>query len=258
MAEYELLEGKVLYEDRDHRFVWLGWEEEENGELVQTNQYLIVNGGVGVLLDPGSAFVFPRAVAHTSRFIPLENIRYIFYSHQDPDVSSGIPFWLSVTPARVYISKLWLRFMPHFGEVDTSRIEPVEDRGGFIPLPTGDRLEIIPAHYLHSTGNFSLYDPRSGILFSGDIGAAVFPRGKRYIFVEDLESHKGLMEGFHRRYMKSNRVLRKWVSIVREKKPKMIAPQHGAIFDHRTVDRFLSWLEELRCGEDILEDIYGR
>lgn len=250
--------GKPIYEDKDHKFIWLGWEEEEEEGLVQTNQYLIINKDVGILLDPGGAHVFPRVVAETARFIPLENIRLIFYSHQDPDVSSGLPLWLSVTSAKIYISKLWVRFIPHFGRADVSRVEPIEDSGGSVILPTGDKIEFLPAHYLHSVGNFSVYDPRSGILFSGDIGAAAFPRGKRYLFVEDFESHRELMEGFHRRYMKSSRVLRKWVEIVREKKPRMIAPQHGAIFDHRSVDKFLSWLEGLKCGEDILDEIYRR
>ncbi len=249
--------GKIIYEDGDHKFIWLGWEENEEEGLVQTNQYLIINKDVGILLDPGGAHVFPRVVAETARFIPLEKIEYIFYSHQDPDVSSGLPLWLSVTPAKVYISKLWVRFIPHFGRADMSRVEPIEDRGGSITLPTGDILEFLPAHYLHSTGNFSVYDPRSSVLFSGDIGAAVFPHGKRYLFVEDFEAHKDLMEGFHRRYMKSNRVLRKWVDLVRKKSPRMIAPQHGAIFDQRTVNDFLSWLESLKCGEDLLDEIYG-
>ncbi len=258
MAGDSSIGGKPIYEDEEHRFIWLGWEEEDEEGLVQTNQYLIINRGIGILLDPGGAHVFPRVVAETARFIPLENIRYVFYSHQDPDVSSGLPLWLSVTPAKVYISKLWIRFVPHFGKADVSRIEPIEDSGGSVTLPTGDEVEFLPAHYLHSTGNFSAYDSRSKILFSGDIGAAVFPRGKRYLFVEDFESHKKLMEGFHRRYMKSNRVLRKWVGLVREKAVRMIAPQHGAVFDQRNVDKFLSWLERLKCGEDVLEEIYGR
>lgn len=253
----ELVNSGVLYEDERHRFIWLGWEEEEEEGLVQTNQYLIISGEEGILLDPGGTHVFPRVIAAIAKYIPLENIKHIFYSHQDPDVSSGLPLWLSVTPARVYISKLWVRFVPHFGKIDIKRMEPLEDRRGSINLPAGGVLEFIPAHYLHSTGNLSAYDSRSKILFSGDIGAAVFPPGKRYLFVEDFDAHVPLMEGFHRRYMKSNRVLRKWVELVRRKEVNMIAPQHGAIFPKGNVEKFLSWLENLKCGEDILEEIYG-
>ncbi len=257
MMEGDLVDGRILYEDDRHKFLWLGWEEEEEEGLVQTNQYLIINGEVGILLDPGGAHVFPRVVAATARYIPIENIRFIFYSHQDPDVSSGLPLWVLVTPAKVYVSKLWIRFVPHFGKVSVDRMVPIEDSGGQLRLPSGDVLEFIPAHYLHSTGNFSAYDQRSGILFSGDIGSAVFPKGKRYLFVENFEDHVPLMEGFHRRYMTSQRILSKWVGLVRRRKIRMIAPQHGALFSGESVGKFLSWLENLRCGEDMLEEIYG-
>ncbi|WP_457599806.1 oxygen-binding di-iron domain-containing protein [Hydrogenivirga sp.] len=257
MTVTEDVGGKVLYEDTDHKFVWLSWSEDDEGGLVQTNQYLIISGGVGVLLDPGGAHVFPKVVAATARYISLEKIKYIFYSHQDPDVSSGLHLWMSVTDAEVYISKLWLRFVPHFGSVNLKRIIPVDDRGGRIVLPDAKELHLIPAHYLHSTGNFTLYDPTAKILFSGDIGAAVFPKGKNYLFVEDFENHIPFMEGFHRRYMKSQRVLRKWVGLVRQREVDLIAPQHGAVFPKSNVEKFLNWLENLRCGEDILDEIYG-
>ncbi len=252
------MEGQILYEDEKHKFIWLGiGEEEERGELVQTNQYLIINDGRGVLLDPGSVFTLPRVLATVSTYIDLDKIDYIFYTHQDPDVSSGIAIWLENTPAKVYISKLWVRFMPHFGSLDTSRVIPIEDRGGKIKLPSGDELIFVPAHFLHATGNFNLFDRRSGILFSGDIGASVFPENKRYLFVENFEEHVQYMEAFHRRYMASNRVCRLWVSIVRKLNPNMIAPQHGAIFRGESVKKFLEWFENLRCGVDIIEELYG-
>ncbi len=251
----EIAKGRVLYEDEEHKFIWLGWDKEEEG-LVQTNQYLIVNRGEGVLLDPGGVYVLPKVLSAASSYISPEDIKYIFYTHQDPDVSSGIAVWLDNTPAKVYISKLWTRFLPHFGSLDFNRVVPIEDRGGEVVLSTGNKIIFIPAHFLHSTGNFTLYDERSGILFSGDIGAAVFPKGRRYLFVEDFEEHLSLMEGFHRRYMASKRVCELWVRLVERYNPKMIAPQHGAIFEGENVRKFLNWLRNLECGVDILERIY--
>ncbi len=257
MTKHELVKGKVLYDDGEHKFIWLGWEEEEEEGIVQVNQYLIVNGDVGVLLDPGGVYVFSRVVANVARYVDLSQIRYIFYSHQDPDVSSGAALWLSVTPAKIYISKLWTRFLPHFGVISYSRIHPLEDRGDRILFPSGDFIEFIPAHYLHSVGNFSAYDSRSKILFSGDIGAAVFPKGNRYLIVNDFDAHTKLMEGFHRRYMKSSKACRKWVEKVSRYEISMIAPQHGAIFSGQNVKRFLDWISNLKCGVDILEEVYG-
>jgi flavorubredoxin len=55
----------------------------------------------------------------------------------------------------------------------------IEDKGGTIRFRDGVELKIIPAHFLHSTGNFTLYDPISKILFSGDIGVSVFPKSRK-------------------------------------------------------------------------------
>ena len=42
-----------LFDQGDHRFIMLGWEEQEEEVAVQTNQYVISSGGEVVLLDPG-------------------------------------------------------------------------------------------------------------------------------------------------------------------------------------------------------------
>lgn len=256
ISKDEMEKGKVLYSDKDHKFIWLGWSYKKSGE-VQANQFLIVDGDEGVLLDPGGIHVFPHVITIVSRYIPVDKIKYLFYSHQDPDVSSGIGLFMNVCPnVKILISRLWLRFVPHFGFTDVNRIETIPDKGMDFNL-SRTTLKIIPAHFLHSEGNFSLYDPRAKILFSGDIGASVMPDEDLYFEVENFEKHTRYMEWFHRRYMKGNDVLRKWVSIVRRFEINIIAPQHGAIMSGENVKKFLNWLENLRCGGDIIDEIYG-
>jgi len=65
------------------------------------------------------------------------------------------------------------------------------------------------------------------------------------------------MEGFHKRYMASNKALKLWIAKVREFDIEMIAPQHGVIFRREESELFLKWLETLKCGMDIGEDIYN-
>ncbi len=254
MVSKDELNGKILFENDIHKLIWLGTDEQENEGVVQTNQYLIIHKGKGILLDPGGVHLFARVVSAVSRFIPLESIDHILFSHQDPDVSSGIALWMGVTKAKIYISNLWLRFLPHFGIVDNSRIAGIEGLGG--KLPTEFNLQSIPAHFLHSTGNYTFYDQESRTLFSGDIGAAVFPRGGQYVLVDDYDSHVKYMVDFHRRYMASNRVLKKWVQSVYNLPIRYIAPQHGAIFPEAQAKRFLDWLQNLECGIDLLDTIY--
>ena len=245
--------GEVLYDDGRHQFVWLGWDEEEDDGIVNVNQYLVVHDGVGTLLDPGGIHVFSRVVTNIARYIDLERVQNIFFSHQDPDVCSGLSLWMGVTPAKVHVSKLWLRFLPHFGTVDLDRLVGIDDRGGRIPWADGSSLRVIPAHFLHSVGNHTVFDPVSRILFTGDLGAAVFSRGERFAWVDDFATHARRMEGFHKRYMASQAACRTWVRQARAADPVMLAPQHGAMFRGRDVERFLAWLEDLRCGIDLLD-----
>ncbi|KUK14514.1 MAG: MBL fold metallo-hydrolase [Synergistetes bacterium] len=259
VQDVKATENVSLYEDPNHKFLFLAWEEKEEEGIVQTNQYMIIDGNEAILLDPGGVHVFPRVLANVSEIIEPSKIRHIFFTHQDPDVSSGIMLWLSIAEnARIHISNLWIRFLPHFGIYDKSRVNPIPDRGDKIKLSSGTELEIIPSHFLHSTGNFTLYDPKAKILFSGDIGAAIFERGKRYLFVEDFDSHVKLMEGFHKRYLASSSILKKWLDIVEKKEINIVAPQHGAIFKGENVKKFFNWLRTLRCGADIIDEIYGR
>jgi flavorubredoxin len=99
-------------------------------------------------------------------------------------------------------------------------------------------------------GNFSFYDPLSGILFSGDIGASL---GGEEGQVENFADHLHSMTGFHRRYMASNRACRLWVAMVRKLAPRMIVPQHGGYFVGEQVGHFLDWLAALECGVDLLD-----
>ncbi|NLC09971.1 MAG: MBL fold metallo-hydrolase, partial [Gammaproteobacteria bacterium] len=55
------------------------------------------------------------------------------------------------------------------------------------------------------------------------------------------------------RYMVSNKVIKLWVNMVRKLDLDIIAPQHGRIFKGKAmIDAFLSWVENLECGIDVL------
>ncbi len=256
--DVDFIKGAVLYDDGEHKFIWLGEGEEkdEEGEKIAANQYLILDNKEGFLLDPGSIYDFPRVIENASRYIDPSNITAIFYSHQDPDVSSGISMWLNETPAVVYVSKLWTRFLPHFGYFNFERIIPIPDQGAFINFGNS-QIEFIPAHFLHSVAHFNVFDKKSRILFTGDIGVAVYPDGRKMLFVENFEEHINFMKAFHERYMCSQAICRKWVSKVLTLKPTMLVPQHGAIFKDVNVLKFLEWFSSLKCGIDLADKIYG-
>jgi flavorubredoxin len=212
--------------------------------IIDTNQYLILQGEAGALLDPGGVEIFPPYVAALSREAALDKIEHIVSSHQDPDVISSLGLWLDVCPhVQVHVPFPWLLFIPHIA--GGKALGEIPDEGMRLPLGDSDDLQLIPAHYLHSSGNFSLYDPRAKILFTGDIGAALLPPDFDSVFVKDFDTHIGFMETFHRRWMPSEEAKGFWLDRVRELDINILAPQHGALFRGDDVPRFLDWFAKL-------------
>ena len=254
-----VFDNEVLYDDGRHKFIMLG-TDISGSEGIPVNQFLIVDGDDVFLLDPGGAHVFATVLANVSEVVDPTRITGLFYSHQDPDITSGIMMWLNVSErAKVYVSELWVRFLPHFGVYDEKRIVAIPDKGMDVNVGSST-IRFIPAHYLHSPGEFSLYDPVAKILFTSDIGASVLPPGTKSRKVEDFDWHlkNAFVETFHKRYMASNAVCRKWVSLVKSLDIEWLVPQHGAIYDREMTQKFLNWLENLRCGSDIVDTVYGR
>lgn len=225
------------------------------GAAVQANQHVIVDNGEAMLLDPGGHKVYTKLFAELSGVVSPSGLKYLFFSHQDPDIVAAANGWLMVTDAQAYVSGLWTRFIPHFGidELATKRLNPIGDRGGAITVG-GARIKFVPGHFLHSPGNFQVYDPVSKILYSGDLGASI---DTGYMMVEDFEKHVPFMEGFHRRYMASPLAFKLWAKMVRKLDIEIIAPQHGAVFGTRELSaKFIDWIESLPCGPELMEDAF--
>ena len=249
----------VLYNNNQHKVML--FSDLVKGSGVQANQFLIVDHDRCAVVDPGGELTYTTLTIELSKLVTLDHVDYVFASHQDPDIISSLPRWLIHTPAKVVVSKLWQRFLPHLASnfvtsrnnnsID-DRIIAIEDKGGKIKIGR-QYFMILPAHFLHSVGNFSFYDPISKILFSGDIGASVGGGNASNAITHDFDGHSSYMRAFHQRYMTSNKACRLWVNMVRDLDISMIVPQHGARFEGPAIARFLDWLENLSCGVDLLE-----
>lgn len=247
----------LLYDDGLHKCIMFSLEDEEHKEYsLSVNQFLIIQNHSAVLIDPGSEGIFSELYDAIACHIDPQKIKLIFFSHQDPDVAGSIAQWSVATSAKLVISQLWTRFMGHYGLMDMGRIISLEDQGARIHTGN-DYIQFIPAHFLHSPGNFSLYDSKSKILFSGDIGAAVLSPQNLNKNVDDFEEHRPFLESFHGRYMAANHFCRAWVKCVREYPVDMIAPQHGSIFKGEQVEHFLSWFTTVEGGLEQCEKLYG-
>jgi len=240
---------KLLFEAGDHKNVM--FEDLTEGGMVQANQHLIVSGDEAILLDPGGHKVYTKLIGALSTALAPAKLTHLFFSHQDPDIVAAANGWLMMTDATGYLSELWLRFVQHFGVDDlvVKRIHPIPDHGMVLPVGKTE-LRLIPAHFLHSPGNFQVWDPVSRILYSGDLGASVGPHGTE---VTDFDAHVPLMDAFHRRFMASPAALRAWAAMARTLDPQVIAPQHGAaLVGREQVKRFVDWIEGIPCGPETL------
>jgi glyoxylase-like metal-dependent hydrolase (beta-lactamase superfamily II) len=152
-----------------------------------------------------------------------------------------------VDELKVHVPWLWLGYVTHYDrEAD---FVAVPDEGMEIRFGDGGRLQLIPAHYLHSPGNFSVFDPVAKVLFSGDIGGALVPPDDRDGFtVRDFDRHVQYLTGFHQRWMGSPAARDDWIRRVRDLAPEIIVPQRGLVFTGANVDRFLNWFETLEIG----------
>ncbi|MFN3077338.1 MAG: MBL fold metallo-hydrolase [Alphaproteobacteria bacterium] len=245
------MECTTIYSNGEHRWLVFGRDPEKPDSLIDTNQVVVVDGDSAMLLDPGGSEIFPEMLSALTGAVSPDQVRSIFLSHQDPDIGSSLPLWRRVCreDVKIYLSWLWAGFVAHFDrEADFVEI-PDQGQG----VSVGRRqLKLLPAHYLHSPGNFHVYDPGARILFTGDVGGALVPKGAaKDMFVHDFDRHIQYMELFHRRWFCSPAARDAWVAMVSHLEIDILVPQHGLLFRGEDVGRFLKWFGGLELGSGI-------
>jgi flavorubredoxin len=239
-----------LFAGADHAVYWVGIHSD--GEEIECNAYLIVDGGAGYLLEPGGYNRFGPVQEKVGQVCPPTAITHLLFSHQDPDVCASLPSWMEFNPSlQVVVPALWVRFLPHYMAYHV-RYVPVEDEGLTLALPSGAPLTCIPAPYLHSPGAMAVYDAASGFLFTGDIGASLSKDRKLRLVIDQWEAYTQAAQGFHQRYMGSNRAVQGFLARLKGLRIDAILPQHGVILRGHEVPRFITWLSHLPCGVDYL------
>jgi len=232
--------------DKRHQWIMFGRDPEKPEGIIDTNQYLVKTHDRAIVLDPGGIEIFSSMLGSLLHHVSIDQITDLFASHQDPDIISSLGLWDQALPkAKLHSPWLWESFIRHFG-LNNIEYVPVPDEGGNVDLGS-IKLELIPAHYLHSSGNLHVYDPQAKILMSGDVGAALESPGAD-MFVDDFDSHVDKMKMFHQRWMPSNKAKNDWVNRVRKLEIEIMAPQHGRLFKGDNVQRFLDWFEALEVG----------
>ncbi len=250
--------SEILFQNETHFCVV--FRNLVGGRAVQANQFLIIDGAHSALLDPGGDLTYNQLYLALGKYTSVKSLDYVIASHQDPDIVASINRWLTGTECKVIVPAIWERFIPHFirsGKDSAERILTIPDEGMRLKIGDGE-LYALAAHFLHSEGNFQFYDPQSGILFSGDLGANLCPAADLNKPVTRLTQVLPYMTAFHQRYMNGNRVCRLWANMVRGLDIAKIVPQHGRGFEGRAIIELIDWIENLQCGTDLMTQDHYR
>lgn len=235
-----------LFHAGEHAVYWLGIAEET---AFRCNTYLIVDGDVALLVDPGSRHHFDVVRDRVAEVLDPRAVTGMVLCHQDPDVAASMVEWLDLAPDMEVISSARAHvLLPHYGKLDYRPVDVVEQPT--LPLPSGHELRFVEAPFLHFPGAFVTYDTAAKYLFSGDIWAALDFDWQ--LLVESFEDHAAAMDLFHLDYMASNIAARGFVRRVEGLDIEAICPQHGSIIGRRHVPEALAYLRNLRCGTDIV------
>ena len=109
------MEAKVIYQEQ-HQWVLFGRDSEKAEKIIDTNQYMVVSGNEAILMDPGGIELFAPMLAAVLKYVPIDNVRYMFASHQDPDIISSLGLWDEVLRnCTLHCPWLWEGFVRHFG-----------------------------------------------------------------------------------------------------------------------------------------------
>jgi flavorubredoxin len=236
----------MIYDGPHHQWFMFGRDPDKPESIIDTNQYMIRTSKNALLMDPGGMELFSSMLASVVKQIPVDQLTHLFASHQDPDIISSLGLWdETLQTATLHAPWLWEGFIRHFG-MNHITYDGIPDEGSTLKLDGVD-IQFIPAHYLHSSGNFHVYDRQAKILMSGDIGAALEP-AEAPMEVDNFEEHIPKMKMFHQRWMPSNAAKNDWVARVSKLDIEYMCPQHGRIFGGENVTKFLDWFEALEVG----------
>ncbi|MCD4733472.1 MBL fold hydrolase [bacterium] len=226
------------------------------GLHLESNVYLRIyrNGSqqLNMLIDPGAKRHLPALQQNLGSLIGgLDKVNVAFINHQDPDVVFNTAYFQELNPKLfVLCSEDTWRLIDFYG-LNPRLYKGVESFPGLrAKINTGQLIDFVPSRYCHFRGSMMLYDRETRVLYSGD-----FLGGLTYVessYVDDR--HWEGIRTFHQIYMPSRQAMKLAVESIRnlDPKPILIAPQHGGMIQGRWIDYYLSKIEKLPVGLDLI------
>lgn len=105
----------VLFDNGTHKCLMFdSLVDDSDDHAVQSNQFLIVDNGVGAIIDPGGNMTYNGLRVEMTNYFPPQKLAYILASHADPVMIASLNKWLFNTDCGMLISELWVKFIPNF------------------------------------------------------------------------------------------------------------------------------------------------
>ena len=241
---------------------WVGKRDPK--AIFHANPFLRVFRGAGpldgaqynLIVDPGSSSDFAVVSSKLTSIIGGPGqLSGVFVNHQDPDVGSSATVISGrfAPRASIFCSEATWRLIVH-ANLPRDRFVDTDRAARGIKLPTGHTMIPVPSPFCHFRGAVMLYDPETGVLFSGDLFGGLTSPGAEGIWAD--ESDYSGMRAFHQTYMPTCRAVARVVRAIRRLDPpvQIIAPQHGRLLRGPLLDKMLDRLEALPVGMDLLDD----
>ena len=222
---------------------WVGMYLE--GDPFQCHPYLILNGDESILIDPGSMLEFSETMKKVESITPISSIEYIVLHHQDPDLAAAVPAiekLINREDLRVVTHSRMTVLIKHY--LIQSKYYEIDKMDNILTCSNGLTLQFYTTPYCHSPGAFVSYEPKTKVLFSGDIFGGIEESWEFYASDDYFEKAKQ----FHAEYMPSKDIFNFALSKIEKLDTEIIAPQHGSIIQRQYIKELIEKMKGLDCG----------
>ncbi len=222
---------------------WVGMYLE--GDAFQCHPYLILNGDESILIDPGSMLEFAQTMKKVESITPISSIKYIVLHHQDPDLAAAVPAiekLINREDLRVVTHSRMTVLIKHY--LIQSKYYEIDKMDNILTCNNGLALQFYTTPYCHSPGAFVSYEPKTKVLFSGDIFGGIEESWEFYASDDYFEKAKQ----FHAEYMPSKDIFNFALSKIEKLDTEIIAPQHGSIIQRKYIKNLIEKMKGLDCG----------
>ena len=222
---------------------WVGMYLE--GDPFQCHPYLILNGDESILIDPGSMLEFSETMKKVESITPISSIEYIVLHHQDPDLAAAVPAiekLINREDLRVVTHSRMTVLIKHY--LIQSKYYEIDKMDNVLTCSNGLTLQFYTTPYCHSPGAFVSYEPKTKVLFSGDIFGGIEESWEFYASDDYFEKAKQ----FHAEYMPSKDIFNFALSKIEKLDTEIIAPQHGSIIQRQYIKELIEKMKGFDCG----------